>query len=485
MKKILLVLAAISLSLVLFGCDRVTTSETTTSTLDDAVTEESEGYITIRTWSNDGSTILADKYMDAEFLNVSYTPANKQVCFDMKVFDLDYRTSDYYFLTRERGSTLTESQLKFNISMAAQTSTYCMGLSVTDEIVVVKSNSEDLNPTSMLDVMAFLQVDDAMAESRLYPEDGGYFTANIVTTKMLSESTPYVDFHFYREDSHRLLTSLYLEVYYEPFDAVIATKLIEITDEMYDGDVLEFKHIIIDGLSPDTDFEVRLYCSGNDGVEDYEYVWYATRSATSSRITDSSLIVNAMPSLWGEMYDYEIGDGVTNVSYYLCNDGKVTYQDEMLDVVLRIYDQSGTMIKEYPMETGYNSVPVEQQYIHEYDYIQMVTAQNNIVLSRMNINYGLYNSLDYFSYQNKVFKFYLMMIQVNVEITSIEIALRKTATGTPIFEKTITDIHDGWYEFNVSSTTTSLNDLYITYTITYTGFGGVETFTQSPHIING
>ncbi|MDD3477826.1 MAG: hypothetical protein PHP32_03035 [Candidatus Izemoplasmatales bacterium] len=186
MKKILLVIAAISLSLVLFGCDRVTTSETTTSTLDDAVTEESEGYITIRTWSNDGSTILADKYMDAEFLNVSYTPANKQVCFDMKVFDLDYRTSDYYFLTRERGSTLTESQLKFNISMAAQTSTYCMGLSVTDEIVVVKSNSDDLNPTSMLDVMALLQVDDAMAESRLYPEDGGYFTTNIVTTKMLS-----------------------------------------------------------------------------------------------------------------------------------------------------------------------------------------------------------------------------------------------------------------------------------------------------------
>lgn len=463
--------------------DVITSSITTTTTEENTSSILTNGYLTYYTWSHDGKNIMPSKYANIHFTNVNYTPSNKKLCFDITVSDLSYSTSDYYLITRERGTTLTESQIKFNINSPSQTLHECMGYSVTDEVVVVKDNSEDLNPTESLPVMAYVQVDDQMAELRKYPDDGGYFTTNYVTSIALEEGTPYIDFKYHLVDSERLIESLYIEVYYREFDLVVAAKEIEFTEEMYNNDVIHFDHIVIDGLTPNTEYEVYLYCSGTDGVEEYEYLYWASRNATSSGIISKSMIVSARPSLWGTIFDFEVGDTTTGFEYYLDNDGLVKYQDAPLDVVLRIYDNLNQKIAEYPMEPGNNILQVDQTYLKEYYTIKMETVQTPIILSLLQINYGVNGCLDYFSYQNKVFRFILNPTEV--DIISLYITLNNKATGTPFFEKTISNPEEGWFNLPVSSSIVSSNDLYITYTVTYYGFSGIETFTLSPHVTYG
>ncbi|PKK97664.1 MAG: hypothetical protein CVV56_08470 [Tenericutes bacterium HGW-Tenericutes-1] len=463
--------------------DEITSSITSTTTYENTTNVVNNGYLTYYTWSHDGKNIMPNKYADIHFTNVTYTPSNKKLCFDISVSDLSYSSSDYYLITRERGSTLTESQIKFNINSTSQTLHECMGYSVADEIVVIKDNSEDLNPSSAFEVMALVKVDDQMAEYRKYPDDGGYFTSNYVTSISAEVGTPYIDFKYHLVDSERLIESIYIEVYYREFDLVVAAKEIEFTEAMYQNDVIHFDHIVIDGLSPNTEFEVFLYCSGTDGVEEYEYLYWASRNATSSGIISESMIVSARPSLWGTIFNFEVGDTTTEFDYYLDNDGVVKYQDAPLDVVLRIYDNLNHKVAEYPMESGTNTVQVDKTYLKEYYTIKIETVQTPIILSSLYISYGVHGCLDYFSYQNKIFRFILN--PTNVDIISLYISLNNKATGTPFFEKTITNPEQGWFNLPVSSSIVSSNDLYITYTVTYYGFSGIETFTLSPHVTYG
>jgi len=493
-KKINLLLMLILTSVIALSCDSTDIGVPTTDEISQSITttltayENTEdvlnvGYLTYYTWSHDGQNIMQNKYMDVHFTNITYTPSNKNICFDITVLDLDYTTSDYYLISRERGSTLTESQIKFNITSPSQTLHECMGYSVTDEIVVIKDNSEDLNPSSSFDVMAYVRVDDQMAEYRKYPEAGSYFTSNFIMAISADEGTPYIDLKYHLIDSQRLIDSIYIEVYYREFDIIVATKEIDFTEEMYNNDVIHFEHIVIDGLSPNTDFEVYLYCSGTDGVESYEKLYWKSLRITSSGIIGKSMVVTALPSLWGTIYNFEIGETTTGFLYLLENDGKVKFQDAPLDIVLRIYDNFNQKIAEYPMEPGNKTVQVEHAFLKENYVIKIETVQTPMTLALLKISYGVNGCLDYFSYQNNVFKFFLN--NTDVDIISLYVSLNNKPTGTPFFEKTISNPEQGWIELPVNSTIVNSNDLYITYAVTFYGFAGIETFTLSPRVTYG
>jgi hypothetical protein len=350
--------------------------------------KDQQQFLTYHVWSHDGKDIVKGKYMDADFTDVLYIPFTKQLSFKIVINDKDYLTSEYYLITRKRGSTQTESQIKFRIESASSTVSEKMGYSVKDEVIVIKVNGKDLNPTINFEPMAMLMVDDEMASSRVYPE-GGWFTTTDIYDVDLRIATPYIDFTYRFVDTKRLITTLHLEVFHQGLNAVVATKVIQFTEDMYVDDTVIMEHIKIDGLSPRTDYIVYAYHSGTDGVSTYENVFVFTRNVKSSGINSNSIIVNAMPSLWGAIINYRLGESVTTFNYYLDNSGLVKFENEKVDVVIAIYNQSGEKITDYPVVHGRNSVDIDNQYLAKNYELKFEVIQTTDILSKYIINFSV------------------------------------------------------------------------------------------------
>lgn len=453
-------------------------TSTTSQAMENTGTLVVDGALRYYTWSHDGTNILKAKYVDAKFINIDYTPASRMLCFDIQMFDLDFIKSDYYLLTRKRGSTLTEEQIKFDIDTSYKTIHHCEAYDVRDEIVLVKTSTLDLNPSSSLDVMALIRVDDEYASSRKYPTSFGSFHANPSLPVVLGEKTPYVDLSYELEDPERLVESIRIEVYYREFDLVMASKDIVFTEDMYVGDVLRIEHIVFDNLSPNTEFEVYLFASGNDGVEDYENIYLVNRSAKSSIILNGSFLIHSMPSLWGTILDYEIDEATTNFRYYLDNDGRVKYQGQPMDVVFVIYDKFGNKLTEYPAVSGLNTVNIDHQYLTEFNSIRMETVQNKLILTSYQLDYGFTLCVDYYTYENNTFRFLLK--PTNVDILWLRLSLKIQEDGPFIFETMLITPDPKWYSFPVSNATASSNQVYLYYTVAFIGYSGYQTLTKTP-----
>ena len=396
-KKSVMFIVMLAIMIILIGCESDDTPDPTEiiPDLTEIIPDSSENgytwvdqqqFLTYHVWSHDGKNIMKDKYMDAHFTEVFYIPFTKKLSFNIVITDKDYRTSDYYLITRKRGSLLTESQVKFRIASASATVHESMGYSTQDEVVVIKVNSKDLNPTTSFEPMATLMIDDEKAALRVYPE-GGWFTTTNIYDVNLKSATPYIDFRYRFEDTKRLITSLRLEVYHQGLDAVVATKVIQFTEDMYVNDVVIMEHIKIDGLSPKTNYIVYAYHSGTDGVSTYENIFAFTRNVTSSGIISNSIIVHAMPSLWGVIIDYQLGESATTFNYYLDNSGLVKFENKKVDVVIGVYNQSGEKISEYPIVHGLNSVEIDNQFLAQYYELKFEVLQTKDILSRYTINF--------------------------------------------------------------------------------------------------
>ena len=437
-----------------------------------------DGNLTYNIWTHNGKNMTAEKFAGITFSNPVYVPFTGRLCFDISINDGAYLTSDYYLITRERGTTLTESQIQINTGSNSETLYNCMGYNPTDEIVIVKRNEEDLNPTSSLEVLAWITVDDKLASLRKQTE-GGYFTSNDIFSVSLDE-TPYVDFKYHMEDPERLITSILLEVYYRPFEIVVSSVRINLTEDMYVGDTITIDHIIIDDLPPGTTFDVYYYFSGTDGVDDYTDIQAGYRTVTSSTFKDASRIINSMPSLWGIIKGYTIGETTTTVDFHLVNDGKVTFEDEPIDITLNIYNSSLELIYSYPVSADQSSIEIDNQYLEEHYVLILRTVQDPLSLSLYNIDYKLHDIIDYFSYQDDVVAFRIM--EYNVEIISIDIAFKITEDGTPFFTTTLSDFELGPYTYDIVDGPPQVNTLYLDYTVTYIGFNGVETFVVNTYV---
>lgn len=389
MKKYFLVILLISISLSLIGCRQRNDSVIYPDKTEDGYTwQDNKQYLTYHVWSNDGTNVDKEKYMDAHFTNVSYAPFSRTLEFNVVINDDDYRTSVYYIITRRRGSDRTDSQEQFKIVAANATIQRSMGYNVLNEVVIIKVNRADLNPVSIFEPMAILRVDDGKASSRVYPE-GGFFTTNYLDSVELENKTPYIDFQYRFEDTRRLITSLRLEVYNEELDKVVATKEIIFTEDIYVDNTINMEHIKIDGLAPDTDYIVYGYYSGTDGVFTYKNFKSFTRYVTSSGIITSGVLMNIHHGLWGTIINHQVGSKETAFHYYLDNSGLIKVRNKKVDVVISIYNYQGVKIAEYPITNGRNSIRIKNEHLSVNNELRFEVVQTAEILSTFTVYFSV------------------------------------------------------------------------------------------------
>jgi hypothetical protein len=389
MKKSFLVILLIIISLILIGCRQRNDSGIYPDKTEDGYTwQDNKQYLTYHVWSNDGTDVDKEKYMDAHFTNVSYAPFSRMLEFNVVINDDDYRTSVYYIITRRRGSDRTDSQEQFKIVSANATIQRSMGYNVLNEVAIIKVNSADLNPVSVFEPMAVLWVDDEKASSRVYPE-GGFFTTNYLDPVDLENKTPYVDFQYRFEDTRRLITSLRLEVYNEELDKVVATKEFIFTEDMYVDNIIHMEHIKIDGLAPDTDYIVYGYYSGTDGVFTYKNFKSFTRYVTSSGIISPGVLMNIHHDLWGTIINHQVGSKETTFHYYLDNSGLIKVRNKKVDVVISIYNYQGVKIAEYPISNGRSSIRIKNEHLSVNNELRFEVVQTDEILSTFTVYFSV------------------------------------------------------------------------------------------------
>lgn len=442
-----------------------------------------DGVLTYTSWSHNGINISPEKYAEIKLSELKYHPFTNDLCFTMNISDDDYNTTNYWIVKRMRGSSLTESQISFKMNTRNKTFHHCESYNPDLEVVFGLKNSKDLNPSTSLDVLARITVDDDKKNDRVYPEGGGHFTTrnftNVEISERLEPDNPYILMDFQFKDSARLYTGMYMELYYRPFDNVYQTKEIVFTEEMYVNDTIDLDTILFEDLPPDVEFEIHYYFKGTDGVDTYDYVYFGNRTVTSTRTGMTSQIVNAYPGLWANIIDYEIGESTTTIYYELVNDGSVTFNSNPVTTEIGMYGKDFRIT----LDPSVNFVEIENVYLENYDGIQIYIKELNRPLCTKQLNYNIFNIFEYFKYSDGVFTYRLS--DYNVNIISIDFEVRTIENGTPILDYTLTEFPDSYnygnyQSIDVDSLPSYYNGTtYIHYVVTYYGLTGIETFEHS------
>lgn len=442
-----------------------------------------DGVLTYTSWSSNGINISPEKYAEIKFSELDYHPFTNDLCFTMTISDTDYISTTYWIIKRTRGSYLTESQISFKMNTRSKTFHHCESYNPDLEVVFGLVNSKDLNPSTSIDVLAWITVDDDKKNDRVYPEGGGHFTTRNFTTNEISERkephTPYILMDFLFKDSARLYTGMYMELYYRPFDDVYQTKEILFTEDMYVDDTIDLDTILFEDLPPDVEFEIHYYFKGTDGVNTYDYVYFGSRTVTSTRTGMTSQIDNAYPGLWANIIDYEIGETTTTVYYELLNDGSVTFNSIPVTAEIGIYGKDFRAT----LDPSASSIEIDNVYLENYDAIQIYLKELNRALCTKQLNYNIFNIFEYFKYSDGVFKYRLS--DYDVDIISIDFEVRTIENGTPILEYSLTEFPDSYsfgnyQSIDVDTVPTYYNGwTYIHYVVTYRGLTGIETFEHS------
>ena len=443
-----------------------------------------DGILTYTSWSHNGNNIGPEKYAEIQLSNFDYHPFTKKLCFTMDITDKDYITTTYWIIKRMRGTVRTESQISFKMNSSKKTFHHCEYYNPDLEIVFGLVNTKDLNPTTSMDVLAWITVDDEEANNRVYPEGGHFitrqFTSDEIYDEKLEPDNPYILMDYLFTDSARLYQGMYIELYYRPFDIIYQTKEIVFTEEMYVSDTIRPNTILFEDLPPGVEFEIDYYFKGTDGVDTYEYVYFGSRTVTSTKTGMTSQILNSYPGLWANIIDYKIGETTTKVYYELTNDGRVLFNSTPVTTEIGIHGKDVRIT----LDPTADFIEIDNVYLENYDAIEIYIKETNQILCRKQLNYHIFGLFESFGYSNGVFKFKLS--DYNVNIISIDFEVSVIQNGTPILEYTLTDFSDDkdWTSFQsiaVDTIPSSFNGYtYLHFVVTYHGLTGIETYESSP-----
>ena len=443
-----------------------------------------DGVLTYTSWSHDGNNIFPEKYAEIQLSKLEYHPFTKNLCFTMDISDKDYITTTYWIIKRPRGTSRTESQISFKMNSSKKSFHHCESYNPDSEIVFGLVNSKDLNPTTSLDVLAWITVDDEKENSRVYPEGGHFITRNFtydeIYIEKLEPDNPYILMDYQFTDSARLYKGMYMELYYRPFDMVYQSKEIVFTEDMYVNDTIDLDTLLFEDLPPDVEFEIHYYFKGTDGVNTYDYVYFGSRTVTSTSTGMTSRIDNSYPGLWANIINYEIGETTTRVYYELVNDGRVLFNNTPVTTEIGVYGKDLRIT----LDPSADFIEIDNVYLENYDAFQIYIKETNQTLCTKQLNYNIFGLFEYFGYSNGIFKFKLSDYSVN--IISIYFEVRVIENGTPILVYTLTEFPDVYDSSNFQSIdvdkipSSFMGNTYLHYVVTYHGLLGIETYESNP-----
>ncbi|GEM_PF-2925489 len=409
MKKFITLALFILVSFSLFGCDLFARTESTdsltTASTSEAVTSTTttstpfSGYIGYATNLQIEQTImplaqrLPEQFFYARYTEVKFNPVTKDLCFHVLIGDTEYIGANYYLVGRVVGSTLNEDRTVFRIASSTADKSFCLNnidLSEDYEVLIAKSDQDDLNSSSTIFSVSTLTLYDPAHESR-----GRVVLDEIVDNSpnyLLTSELPYIDLSIQYEDVHRCIEHIEIVLFADFNKEAVRSIKLDIDESYYTGDILNLTQVLFEELSPNMDYLIQLFISGNDGVDDFTDVTLDTFAITSSTYENVE-IEDSYNNLYAAITGTEVvGDQVV-FSYNAVNDGSYIYKDTQVQISMLVSIYNGSEITLYnsyslDMESHSFSVPIDElmngaiiqitDLRHQYVFSNLVISPNTI-----------------------------------------------------------------------------------------------------------
>lgn len=489
--------------LVLSGCDMlgITDNEVDDTPIiddnDDDDNDANDGFVDTPIWITEGmpagfryytltespGTYQAPhQYFSATFTDVTFNPVRNELCFVININDSDFKSSEYWVITRDFGSTRTDSQYSFLINRADYQGRDCIGVgSGVRELVIGKEDSEDLNATTTIPVMASIVFEDNYHSSR-QRIDTVYFQPEEfeVFERLSFDEMPYLTFDIIIEDPNKITTGAVIEVIYEPFDLVVYQQFVSYDDITYQDGAYHITDVFVTDLAPEEEYEIYLYISGNDGY--YDYVNAIYRSWTVETKGYSGYREYGVHGLWLVIIDRYIDGDDLIVEYIYFNNGNVLnpYDNLPIELDANIYTDNlsdNQFVTGFSVPKDSSSIRIPLGYLDEHYSVFFETTQNQILVSKLNINFDKF-AIDFYSYRNDMFGF-----NINVgeyDVVNVDLSFATTSSSTDYFlEIENLPLDQDYYEVPLDYDLSNyiMESIYVTMTVTYIGLNGEVTET--------
>jgi len=390
-KALISVLSILSLFLLL-GCDFGKTTTTTTMTSTTTEDEYSEVDISVPDYFSYQLTTIPyvddgyDKLFNVEFLSLSFTPIKNQVCFTYNLEDSDYAHATYYMILQKKNVMLPLQQQSFAMSSKDGSNGGCftaMSEETAYEIIIGKVDRDDLNPSTYIEGVASIEFTDTFYDERL--KLGTMSLTHDGVEEYTFDSAPFFNYDFSVMDSGESIDVVTVMLYENIFDTLVESKTFEITISQRSGDYVMLNDILFDDLSPNIDYKIKVYISGNDGFDDYSNIYFAGQTITSSRITNNGGV--SFDGLYAEILDVSLDENQAIVTYIAKNDGSIvsSLTNQPYTLILKIFDSQDNEKYSTLVDALEDSITVPIEYVDYGDYAKIISNTGDMMFTSWDV----------------------------------------------------------------------------------------------------
>jgi len=230
-----------------------------------------------------------ERYFQVEFTSLKYTPIKNEVCFSFDMTDEEFPNATYYLILQEKGSMVTLQQMSFTLGSESTTNGGCfnaMSKEITYEILVGKTDRDDLNPTSYIDAVGSIEFKDPNFDER--SKLGNISFEHEALEEYTEDHLPYIKYGLTIGDEDEIISDISIFVYEADFNILVKQIDYNITSVNRNNSNIILRNILIDDLAPNVEYIVYVKINGNDNISDFEDILIRHETVKTPHITFGS-----------------------------------------------------------------------------------------------------------------------------------------------------------------------------------------------------
>lgn len=327
-------------------------------------------------------SLIRDKYFYIYFKEIIYQPITNQLCIIFDYHDEDYERARYYMIGQEKGVNLTLQQLSYVKSNQEGEHGGCfnfMNKETTYEIIIGKIDQDDLNPSPMMEAVAFIEfIDHNYSERHKIGSKSLNFDQSLTYTY---DSIPSVSLDISVDDQFEIINQVVLGLYEHGTNILLEVYTIELSELKWNNEKLTIDNYVIPNLAPFTDYQVKVYISGHNGIETFTNVLVLNGYFTSQSITYP--LGYRRHGFFATIIDVRPNDTETTINYIAVNNQKVisVIDRQPYSFILHIFNDENQLVYQSPIDVSLNSISIPNIYAQIGYKIRIVTDRDDLILN--------------------------------------------------------------------------------------------------------
>ena len=327
-------------------------------------------------------SLIKDKYFYVYFKEIIYQPITNQLCIIFDYDDEDYERAQYYMIGRDKGTLITLQQLSYIKSNQEGEHGGCfnfMSSEKTYEILIGKIDQDDLNPTAVMEPVAVIEFIDHNYNER--HKIGSKNLSYDPSTTYTYDSMPYVSLDMTIDDPHEIINQVVLGLYEPETNHLLETYTIGINYLKWNNEKLIIENYVIPNLAPHTDYHIKVYISGHNGIETFTNVHVLNSYFTSQSITYYNGF--RKHGFFAAVTDIKPLDTVTMITYIAVNTGRVisAIDQQPYSLILQVFNDENQLIYHRPLDETVDMLPIPNIYAQIGNKIRIMTDRDDIILT--------------------------------------------------------------------------------------------------------